>query len=211
MILEAQSVGVKSIVLTPHYHKGIFDSDKIQDNFNELKIRTRDFGVELFLGYEVFLVTSLSEVIQQKKKFTLNNSDYLLFELPFEIMPVELYKTILNLQEEKIIPIIAHPERNQYFVKAVEKFVDLSEAGCLVQLDAGSIAGVYGSRVRNFTKKLIKWNMVQFIASDAHKPGDYLNLYAKAYDQVINWVGKENADELFFHNQNFILKHSIVL
>ncbi len=211
MILEAQQVGVTAIVITPHYHKGIYQSDKVQEHFLEIKDRTKDFGIDLYLGYEVFLSTALNDVIQNKEIYTLNHSNNLLFELPFDIIPMELNKTILKLHNEKIVPIIAHPERYNYFVKSIDKFIDLVEAGCLVQLDAASIVGVYGSKVKNFTKRLINWNMVQFVASDAHKPGDYLQLYKKAYTQVSNWAGKECADELFTHNQSFLLYRNIKL
>jgi len=58
------------------------------NNFYKIKSRVRDFGIDLYLGYEVFLVSSINDVLLQKDKYTLNKSKYLLFELPFDIMPV---------------------------------------------------------------------------------------------------------------------------
>lgn len=209
MILEAAQVGITAIVVTPHYHKGIYNSDLVLDHFYELKSRTDDFGIDLYLGYEVFLSTALSDVLKDKNKYTLNNSQYLLFELPFDVIPVEINKTIFRLHSEKIVPILAHPERYPYFVKSIDKFIDVVETGCLVQVDAASIVGLYGNKVKNFTKKLIKYNMVHFIASDAHKPGDYINYYKKAYEQVSEWFGAEFSKDLFLHKENFILNQRI--
>lgn len=204
MVLEAERLGVNKIIVTPHYNKNVYNPEKILENFYKIKSRIRDFGVDLFLGYEVFLVSSISDIYLQKDKYTLNKSKYLLFELPFDIMPVNINETILKLHAEGIIPIIAHPERNMYFVRNIQKFIDFIETGCLVQLDAASIVGTHGSSVKKFAKKLIDLNLVQFVASDAHKPEDY-QLYKKAYDIVINWAGKEYSDKIFTQNQEVII------
>lgn len=204
MVLEAERLGVNKIIVTPHYNKNVYNPEKILENFYKIKSRIRDFGVDLFLGYEVFLVSSISDIYLQKDKYTLNKSKYLLFELPFDIMPVNINETILKLHAEGIIPIIAHPERNMYFVRNIQKFIDFIETGCLVQLDAASIVGVHGSSIKKFAKKLIDLNLVQFVASDAHKPEDY-QLYKKAYDIVINWAGKEYTDKIFIRNQEVII------
>jgi Capsular polysaccharide biosynthesis protein len=210
MVLEAESIGINTIVVTPHFHKDIYESEEVMERFLDLKSRTMDFGVELYLGYEVFLTTGFQDIVIHKDKYSINKSKYLLFELPFDIMPIGMDQSILKLHEENMVPILAHPERYMYLVRNMEKFIDLANAGCLVQLDAGSIVGMYGSKVRSFAKQLIKMDMVQFVASDAHCPGAYIQLYKKAYGQVVKWVGKENADELFIHNQNFILKHRMI-
>lgn len=204
MVLEAEKIGVNKIIVTPHYNKNVYSPDKILENFYKVKSRIRDFGIDLFLGYEVFLVSSIYDIFLQKDKFTLNKSKYLLFELPFDIMPVNINETVLKLHAQGITPVIAHPERNKYFVRSMQKFIDFIETGCLVQLDAASIVGAHGSNVKRFSKKLIDLNLVQFVASDAHKPEDYI-LYKKAYDIVTNWAGKEYTDKIFIHNQEVII------
>jgi len=86
--------------LSPHYKKNVYDSDKVVNNFYKIKSRVRDFGIDLYLGYEVFLVSSINDVLLQKDKYTLNKSKYLLFELPFDIMPVGINETVLKLHSE---------------------------------------------------------------------------------------------------------------
>lgn len=204
MVLEAEKLGVKTIITTPHYHKDIFNSDKVLENYYKIRSRIRDFGIDFLLGYEVYLISSLNDIISKKEKYTLNKTKYLLFELPFDIMPVNINETLLRLHAEGIVPVIAHPERNNYFVRGMQKFIDLIETGCLVQIDAASIVGTYGTKVKRFTKKLIDLNLVHFIASDAHKPQDY-ELYQKAYNIVTNWAGKEYSDKIFAQNADVII------
>ncbi|WP_010251204.1 tyrosine-protein phosphatase [Acetivibrio cellulolyticus] len=210
MVLEAEKLGVKALIATPHFHNGFFHSDRVLDNFYDLKSRVKGFGIELFLGHEVFLCSSLTDVISKKEKYTLNRSKYLLFELPFDIMPINLNEVLLKLHSEGIVPVIAHPERNNYFVKSMSKFIDFIETGCFVQLDAASIVGVYGIKVKKFAKKLIELNLVNFVASDAHKLEDY-DIYLKAYNTVKNWAGKEYSDKVFVNNQKIIIAPQITL
>lgn len=205
MISEAAKLGIQSIVTTPHYNKNVYNSEKVVDNFNEIKLKSKNLGIELFLGYEVFLSTSLSEIISEKSKYTLNNSKYLLFELPLKILPIGINDTIQKLHCEGLVPIIAHPERNKYFVRYIDNFIGLIASHCLVQLDAPSIAGAYGFTVKSFAKKLIKLNLVNFVASDAHKPEDYCEWYQKAFKNVKNWAGEEYCKMVFHNNQNAML------
>ncbi|PYG87783.1 protein-tyrosine phosphatase [Ruminiclostridium sufflavum DSM 19573] len=205
MISEAIKLGITSIITTPHYNKSIYRSDSVPDNFYKLKQSSRSLGVDLLLGYEVFLCTSFYDIISQKRKYTLNKSKYLLFELPFDIMPVDINNTMQKLHSEGLVPIIAHPERNKYFSKDMDKFINLIVPHCLVQLDAASIAGVYGLNVKRFTKRLISQNLVDFIASDAHRPEDYKNWYPKALENVKSWAGEEYCNKVFNSNQNIIL------
>jgi len=35
MILEAEKIGVDKIIVTPHYKKNVYDSDKVVNNFTK--------------------------------------------------------------------------------------------------------------------------------------------------------------------------------
>jgi protein-tyrosine phosphatase len=81
-----------------------------------------------------------------------------------------------------------------------DSLIKFLENGCLVQIDAASVVGVYGTEARHIAEKLIKLNLAQFVASDAHCPEDYCSWYLPAYKQVKRWVGVEYTDQLFNEN-----------
>jgi len=54
MILEAEKIGVDKIIVTPHYKKNVYDSDKVVNNFYKIKSRVRDFGIDLYLAMRYF-------------------------------------------------------------------------------------------------------------------------------------------------------------
>ena len=205
MALEAKKVGIDAIVCSPHYNESLWSSERILDNFYQTKAEVKKCGIELFLGYEVFLCNFPTEILSGKRKYTLHDSNYLLFELPPNIVPIDLNQNLHKMLSYGYIPIIAHPERNICFIRNIEKLMDLVKAGCLVQVDASSIVGIWGSDVKKFAKKLIKKNLVHFAASDAHRPGDYSEWYLQAYKNVKKWSGKEYCDRIFMINQNKIL------
>lgn len=208
MVLEAEKLGIKVIIATPHLHAGLFDIRNAECNLQDLIERTSDCGIELCPGYEVFLDSSLPDSIRDGKPLTLNKSRYLLLELPFDLLPVYSFDIIYRLHLENVIPVIAHPERDKYFIRDFSTFISLLEKGCLIQVDAASIIGVYGQEVKNFARKLIKLDMVNFVASDAHSVENYSEWYTAAYKKVAKWAGMERARKLFCKNPAMILKDS---
>ena len=42
--------------------------------------------------------------------------------------------------------------------------------GCLLQVTAGSLTGLFGNRVQTFAETLVRRGLVRFVASDAHGP-----------------------------------------
>lgn len=205
MVLEAEKLGIKAIIATPHFCDGIFHEQSIMENYHELVSRVNDCGVNLHLGYEVFITPDLPDKVILNKNLCLDDSSFLLVELPFDIIPAYSHDVIYKLHLENITTIIAHPERNRNIVNNFNAFMSLIERGCLLQLDAASIVGVYGPAVRNFAKRLIKLNLAHIVASDAHSAEDYANWYLQARKQVIKWAGVEYADRLFFQNPELIL------
>jgi len=205
MVSEAEKAGIKVIIATPHFQEHLFDDKRVMENFMELKQKAADYQVTLKIGSEIFINPFISNLIYTGRSMTLDNSKYVLIEMPFGSIPVYCYETIFKLKLNNIHPIIAHPERNRIFLKDFELFMEFLGRGCMIQVDAASIIGVYGNDVKNFTKRLIKLNMAHFVASDAHCANDYTNWYIKAYKKIENWAGEEYADTLFNSNARNIL------
>lgn len=205
MLKMAKRLGIEAIFATPHYYQGLFNRDKAVKNFQELKKRSSNMGVELYLGSETLISSDLPEIISTNKDLTLNGTKYLLLDLPLDSVPQYTCNILFRLHLLGIVPIIAHPERNKCFLSNSQSFVDIAGRGALIQVDTASVIGIYGYSVQKFAKNLIKQRLVHFVASDAHNVNDYVDRYLEAYDQILGWSDRTYADAVFHENAKVAL------
>ena len=97
----------------------------------------------------------------------------LLLELPHTHIPPGSDEFISWLLKKGIRPIIAHPERNKDVMRKLSKITPFVKAGCLLQITAGSLSGVFGDVPKKRGIEMLKQGWVTIIASDAH------NLHAR--------------------------------
>ena len=205
-IRNMKSVGFNTIVLTPHYIE-----DSLFKANNNLKLERleilkeellkNNIDVNLFLGNEIFINESINELIINKEIRSINNTRYILIELPFnnQILNLDDYLYELKLKGYKII--IAHPERYTYFKDNYEEARKLYDSGVLFQVNYGSIIGQYGSSSLKLVKKLLKDDMVDFISTDIHKPSS--SLFDKFDDikhKIIKIIGENKFKDISYNN-----------
>lgn len=205
MVEEAEKLGIREIIATPHYHENVFEVERVEENYQELLFRAREYEVAIKMGYEVFINPFNPVITTSSERLTLDRTGRMLFEFPFNAKLTCCFEAINRLQLENIVPVIAHPERSRNFLNNFKGLVGFIKAGCLIQVDAASIAGIYGTRVKEFTKQLIKMNFIDMVASNAHYANDYTNWYMEAYKNVIHWAGQYYAHKLFYRNAKNML------
>lgn len=180
--------GVTDIILTPHYIKGtkynIANREKF-DLFIELKRRYNK--INLYLGNEVYIDSDLVELLKKGEVATLNNSKYLLIELPMSSEIKDLDSIIYDLMKNGIVPIIAHPERYSYIQKDItylDKFMDM---GVLLQGNYESLFGKFGKNSEKTLKRLLKKKYISFLGSDIHRENhsDHTELLYKKLLKII--------------------------
>jgi protein-tyrosine phosphatase len=90
-----------------------------------------------------------------------------------------------------LIPILAHPERNLDVVEHPERLLELVEKGALVQMNAGSITGKYGDRIKGAAEMLLMNGIVHFVASDAHSTRNRPIKLSPAVERMKELIGDE--------------------
>lgn len=172
MIKIASEQGSKCICATPHFITGEFEISReaYNDKIEGLKTlgKLKGINIDILPGLEIYIHPDLPKLYKEKKIWGLNDTSYLLIEFPMEQLPSYAENIFYELRLLGVTPIIAHPERNLRFMKNMDLLVDLLEQGCLCQLNAGSLRGVYGKEIKTFSETLVKSNMVHIIGSDAH-------------------------------------------
>jgi protein-tyrosine phosphatase len=72
------------------------------------------------------------------------------------------------LLDRNIRPMIAHPERNKDVMRSLDKILPFLEAGCMLQVTAGSVAGAFGTVAQRRAFEMLERGWVTVLASDAH-------------------------------------------
>jgi len=172
LIEKAKANGYTSLVLTPHFRQVqnfVADNEKKKNIFDKLKeeVEARGIDISLYLGNEVTLDEDLFYFIKTGQVLLMNDSRYMLIELPLyeEFSKTDEY--LDKLLKLGVIPIIAHPERYGYY-KNLDKFTNMLEKGILFQGNIGSLYGKYGKVAKERLEEMLKKHMIHFMASDIH-------------------------------------------
>lgn len=208
MVIMARNNGIDTIIATPHYieYENYNNSKNNISILNALnkELVNKDIDTTIFLGNEVFITPNILNLLNRGEITTLNNSRYLLIELPILSIPIFVEKLIYELRIKGIIPIIAHPERNLNVIENPNKLYNLINKGALVQLNIPSIEGKYGDETKDTAKLLLRHNMVHFIGTDSHsKRSVYrLNHVRSLLSSIIT---KDKLDEILYENPKKII------
>lgn len=168
-----KSIGTTDVVLTSHYIENSKYVKNVQERetiLEHLKEQSREIGINLYLGNEIYISDedTLKDLLKRKEITTLNNSRYMLIEFPLWQKLNNVERVLCALNEAGIVPIIAHPERYTYIQKNFDKIYDLLEYDCLLQCNISSYTGYYGTQAKKTIKRLLKENLVSFLATDLH-------------------------------------------
>ena len=208
MLKEAKKVGFTDIILTPHYSNYFHvPADEIQARIDEIKNKSTDLGLNLYHGNEIYISSHLMEDIKNKETVTLNNSRYVLFELPMGEKPFYTEDIINSILKDDKIPIMAHPERYRFVQQKPNVLIDYIQRGVLFQSNYGSIMGRYGIEAQETIKKLLTHNMIHFLGSDNHKVNTIYANMPDTIEKLENLLGKEYLYKLTNDNPERILKN----
>ncbi len=215
IIKEAEDIGFKKIISTSHYIEDYFYKDEEERKKIIDEINKNTGNIEIIIGSEIYSNPDIVTLIKEKKASTINNTRYVLFEIPFSNNISYFNIMIDDLKRNRYIPIIAHPERYE-IVKDNPKIVEeWKKRGILIQSNYESILGKYGKKSEEIVKLLLNHDLVDFLGSDVHTIGTYLNV-KNAIDKIENIIGKEkflllsekNAEKVL-NNQNIEVEEKI--
>ena len=211
LLKKMHDIGFNDIILTPHYIDGSeYNSNNIEkiSKFKELKeeIQKEKLDINIYLGNEIFINNNIYELIKNKNIYTLNNSNYILVELPFHNQIVNLEDIIYELKIKGITPIIAHPERYTYFQKNYKEVDRLKEEGFLFQANYSSILGYYGKEAQKLLKYMLKKRYIDYLGTDIHKTSKtyVIDNFEKIEKKIIKITKKDYYEEILNNNKSIV-------
>lgn len=203
--------GITDIILTPHY---IIDtnymSNKI-DNLNKLSILKKEISnlgldINLYLGNEIYIDRDIVKYIKDNKMCTLNNSEYILIELPISGIYQDYQDIIENLINIGFKVVLAHPERYITFQNDYNKIKEMTDLGVLLQCNVDSIIGRYGFKAKKTIKWILKNKLCTFIGTDIHSKKEDYSFIKKSKDKFLKYLTKEEVNDIFNENAKKIIR-----
>lgn len=172
LLKQAKSEGVTEIIATPHHLSSAYDNDKQQvlSKVEELLSmnEVQEIGIKMYPGQEIRITDQILPGLEDGSILSLNNSKYLLIELPSGGVPHYTERLFYELLSKGYVPVIAHPERNKGISQDLDKLYQLVKAGALSQLTTSSLLGENGKKIQKLSIQMLENNLTHFIASDAH-------------------------------------------
>lgn len=213
MLQQEYDSGVRTIYLTPHYRKGMFECppELRRAHFELLKERAAQQypDLELRLGCEVHVHMDLVPQIRGGSCFTMGNTGFVLLEFPVSAEKRYLIDRCRALMTGGYSPIIAHAERCSAIRKDPALLRILVSMGVYIQMNAGSIIGQEGLAWKWFCRKAMQQGLLHFVGSDAHDPKKYRPNLDKCAQYLQRTMGADYRDQIMVRNPREILEGSV--
>ena len=204
LIETMQSYGIKNFITTPHILGDVYPNtpEIIKGKLSELKEALKARGindVSISAAAEYMLDEQFAELLKNGEILTLKGN-YILVEMSYFSAPINLYDLLFEIQLKGYKPILAHPERYNFYHNDFENYYKLKKAGCLFQLNFLSITEQYGKNVQKISQKLLQLGMYDLVGTDTHH-ARHLNLLTTLATEK----HKKNLEFLMKNNAKFFL------
>jgi protein-tyrosine phosphatase len=193
--------GITHIVTTPHADDTYsYSRDRVREVLNELSQKVGDqlvfsIGCDFHLSFD-----NIEDAIAHPQRYTIAAKQYLLVELSDYGMPPQVSDGLFKLQSAGVVPIITHPERNAILQRGPERVLEWVDAGCLVQVTACAVTGLWGPVARRVGMWLLEHNALHVLATDAHDDKNRPPILSEARDAVSKQFGSDVARALVLDN-----------
>lgn len=207
MLEVASASGTTDIVATPHANAHyVYQPELTVQRIEELQSRTAcplkiHHACEFHLSFD-----NIDQFFEWPFTYTVNGNQYLLLECPEEYIGGYTDEILRRIVAVGVVPIIAHPERNQAIQNKLERLESWVDAGCLVQITALSLLGGFGTLARAASFRLLERGIAHVVASDAHDPLHRNPRMDQAYQLVGTRYGDSWAELLFTTNPMAVVK-----
>jgi protein-tyrosine phosphatase len=204
MARMAAQDGITHIVATPHANgRYTFDPARNNQLLQSMRDTLAGEGVAITLGAGCDFHLSYDNIqaaLKHPAKFTINNHEYLLVELPDFSIPAQLDESFYELRLAGITPILTHPERNPTLQRDTKRLAEWVRQGMLIQVTTSSVLGQMGKTAERMSHRLLADRWVHFLATDAHNTTRRPPRMREAREFVANKYGEAYAQKICVDN-----------
>ncbi|KAF2079163.1 tyrosine-protein phosphatase [Flavobacterium sharifuzzamanii] len=201
LVSALHKLGVSQIVTTPHINHYVWNNSPeiIRPKLLETQKALEENKIEIPVqaAAEYFIDSWFENHFKEEKLLTLKDN-YVLVEISYLNAPLNIYKTIFEIQVAGYIPVLAHPERYVFYHNKFSEYEKLKNAGCLFQLNLLSTVEYYGSPIAKMADDLLAKGMYDFCGTDVHH-----KKHIAAFEDKIKIKNMDSLKKVIANNQFF--------
>jgi protein-tyrosine phosphatase len=171
-IEELYQLGYRKLICTPHIISDIYPNspETILPKLKMVKdaLKKKGINIDIEAAAEYMVDMELEKLITENKPLLTFGKNLMLIEMSFVAPSPNIEQVIFLLRLKGIEPVLAHPERYNYYHNDFEKYTHYLDLGCHLQVNLLSLMGYYGKPVKLIADKLVKHKMVDLLGTDMH-------------------------------------------
>ncbi len=165
-------MGYEKLICTPHILSDVHPNspDSILPRLEEVRVAIAEAGIPIKIeaAAEYMIDHEFEQSIKRGDKLLTFGRNYILVEMSYLASSPNFEQVIFDLRVLGLQPIVAHPERYNYYHHQFAQYERMRDMGCLLQVNLLSLSGYYGKPIKKIAEKLIAENMIDFIGTDMH-------------------------------------------
>ena len=150
----------------------------------------KNIKVSLSAAAEYFVDEYFIKLIDKEELLTITKKEVLI-EFSMYSEPPMLKEVLFKLVSNGYVPVIAHPERYQFLNGDIEKYVEMKDRGCLLQLNTLSLLGYYGQNIKKIADEILDKKLYDYCGTDMHNEKHVAAIQSifnnKVYNSLVNY------------------------
>ena len=169
MLKALKDLGFGHVFATPHYRlyswKGI-EPETVEKGVRDLSwaAEKQGLGINLLAGMEF----DLDETLPDRVSDIPGGAGHILVDVGFLGVQKNLAELLGKVMDLGVTVLLVHPERNRELCRHKQELSALIASGVRLLGNIGSFSGMYGRKVRNDARDLLKGGYYWAAASDLH-------------------------------------------
>ena len=163
-----EDLGYSQFIATPHIMWDMYKNTPatIADALKNLQNTGQHNNIRPAAEY--FMDDYFNALLDEDKPLLTITGKKVLVEFSFIAPPFDLKEQLFKMQIKGYEPILAHPERYNYFAASKSSLDEFKSMGCLFQLNLLSVTGYYGKIAQDMAGWLVAKDYVDFAGTDLH-------------------------------------------
>ena len=171
-VKELNALGYHSLVCTPHILSDLYPNspDTILPKLDIVReaLKKNNIAVQVHAAAEYMVDTDMESYVKSGKPLLTFGKNYILIEMSYLAASPNIEQVIFELRMKGLQPILAHPERYNFYHHDFSKYERMKDLGCLLQMNLLSISGYYGKGIKLVAEKLARNKMIDLVGTDMH-------------------------------------------